>query len=96
MKNRRRRLGWVAGALLILSVTLAFSFLADFNLPWFSINSGGAVLVSDKFILNGSAGQALVGGLEGEFFRVASGFWGDFSPLSTGTGRIIFLPMTVR
>jgi len=48
---------------------------ADYHIDWWSVNSGGRDLAADGYLMNFSAGQAVVGVVTGNSYRLEQGHW---------------------
>jgi hypothetical protein len=55
--------------------TTAANPSADHRIDWWSVNSGGTDLSADGYVLHSSAGQAAVGTVTGDSYRLDQGYW---------------------
>ena len=90
---------WIAVPLsLAVILYLAASVLAqtggDFELSWWTVDSGGGTSTGGQFSLSGTAGQPDAGLLSGGVYSLGGGFWGGGAV--TAPEYDIFLPLTLR
>jgi hypothetical protein len=83
---------WILiAALGVLLVAAAGLAPADYELGWWTVDSGGGVSQNASYTLSGTVGQADAGAtLLGPGYRLEGGFWGG------GAERRILLPLVVR
>lgn len=90
-----RRTLFVAFTILVtlVVVSLASAQSGEWDLTWFTIDGGGAILTTgDGFALSGTIGQPDPGSLSGGVYTLKGGFWavmaGSGAPTST-----VYLPL---
>ena len=71
-----------------------------FELPWWTIDSGGGTSSGGAFVISGSFGQADAGpsslGMNGEGFQIIGGFWhSGLIPQANGDLKF-YLPVILR
>jgi hypothetical protein len=63
------------------------SLLANFSIPWWTVDNGGGTSQGSTYVLSGTAGQPDTASSSGGSYLLQSGFWsGEFSYL-------IFIPL---
>lgn len=68
-------------AILFVGAAAAGSIAAEFELSWYSIDSGGALRsTGGEFELSGTIGQPDAGALAGGGFQLNGGFWFELPP----------------
>ena len=97
MKMRRVLL---VGIAVVCSLVVAGSALAQtggaYDLSWWTIDSGGAVLTGTPYALAGSVGQTEPGPvLSGGGYNLVSGFWPG-AGITVLTGGEIYLPLVLQ
>ncbi|WP_223787988.1 hypothetical protein [Marinicella meishanensis] len=74
---------------LFVSLLLAHSVAANYEIKQHSINSGGGTLQGQSFHLQGTIGQAVAEPLsQGGTYQLSPGFW---SPNQTANDDVIFI-----
>ena len=69
---------------------------ADYDLSWFSVNSGGGISAGGDYCVGGSVGQAEAGALSGEGYDLVGGFWSGTGPVSAPSQYTVYLPCLLR
>jgi len=64
-------------ALLLTSASMGYAYLADYSLPWWTVDGGGGASSNSQYSLSGIIGQADTKYLRGGDYVLAGGFWGD-------------------
>jgi hypothetical protein len=78
--------------LLLTVVSTGYAYLADYSLPWWTVDAGGGTSNSAQYVLNGTIGQPDAGMLSGGEYTLAGGFWGG----GQLAGGQLFLPIVTR
>ena len=74
--NRRYRRRAIGGAGVALALLLVHSALAQFSIPWWTIDAGGGTSSGGVFRVSGTLGQPEAGGpMTGGPFTLTGGFW---------------------
>ena len=69
---------------------------ADYDLTWFTVQSGGGISAGGDYCVGGTAGQPGAGALSGEGYTLAGGFWSGTGPVSSPPHYTIYLPCLLR
>jgi len=78
--------------LLLASVSVGYAYVADYSLPWWTVDAGGGSSDSDSYALSGTIGQSNAGIMTGGAYILAEGFWGGgLSPV-----KQLYLPIITR
>jgi len=82
------------GLLLVLSSIPVYANTSDFELHWFSIDTGGTGSSSGgSYTLSGTIGQPDAGLMDGGDFTIQGGFWNS----DTASSLLdIFIPVVVK
>lgn len=68
-------------AIFLVGVVGAYSIAAEYDLSWYSIDSGGVMRsTGGAFELSGTIGQADAGPIAGGGFELNGGFWFELPP----------------
>lgn len=93
----RTRLGMAV--IVIILFLLVLPVLAqiggNYDLSWWTIDSGGGSSTGDGYALSGSVGQPDAGQMSGGPYTVTSGFWSG-SRAELSTGQSAYLPFVIR
>jgi hypothetical protein len=81
---------------LLALVSLVLAQAGQLELPWFTIDGGGAtVSTGGRFVLSGTVGQPDAGALSGDVYSLKGGFWEATTGLGGHAGTI-YLPLVRR
>jgi len=84
MKLKSFLISLTVNALCVAGVLFAPAGRADeFNLSWFTLDSGGGTSTGGQFTLSGTIGQPDAGTLSGGSFKLEGGFWSGVSVVQT-------------
>jgi hypothetical protein len=91
--NRTGRAARIGILVALAILTLAGVALASgtYELPWFTMDSGGGESAGGGFTLTGTAGQADAGALSGGSFTLIGGFWPGAGP-----NALRYLPVVMK
>jgi len=78
--------------LLLAAVGIAYARLADYSLPWSTVDSGGGTSSGGDYQLSGTIAQPDAGTLSGGNYRLEGGFWGG-PGITTPAWKQVFLPL---
>jgi hypothetical protein len=82
----------IFGLLLLITLSTGYAYLADYSLPWWTVDGGGGSSNNDQYVLNGTLGQPDSGVMANEKYTLAGGFWGG----STHLESQFYLPLINR
>jgi hypothetical protein len=62
--------------MLLTAASAGYATMADYSLPWWTVDGGGGNSNSGQYALSGTIGQADAGLLTGGQYALTGGFWG--------------------
>lgn len=91
---------FLLGAVVLCSLILVGATFAQvtgsYDLSWWTVDSGGAVLIGTPYALAGTVGQPEPGPvLSGGDYSLVSGFWPG-AGVTTAAGGKIYLPLVLQ
>ena len=79
---------------LLLLASRALAGVEAFNLPWWTVDSGGGVATGGNFALTGSIGQPDAGNMSGGSYKLTGGFLAG--PAGQPAPYKLYLPLTFK
>jgi hypothetical protein len=90
--KRRLLLTGIFTILILTTATVGYAYMADYSLPWWTVDAGGGTSNSAQYALSGTIGQADAGSMTGGDYSLAGGFWVG----SWQAERQFYLPLITR
>ena len=92
-QNIRTRLLLAILLVLMLTIPALAQSGGPYDLPWFTVSSGGGHSTGGDYALSGTAGQPDAGVLTGGGYTLGGGFWGGGA---VAVEYDIYLPVVLR
>jgi hypothetical protein len=89
------RIAVAVPSVVLAVVAFAASTSQSFRVDWYTVAAAGGLASSQTIVLQGTGGQAAVGGSSSDSYRLGAGYWGDTSPAQSPHYGV-YLPLVVR